>query len=523
MLVPIRVRLGRAAGAVAPAGGPRRRRAALAAAAMSLLAVSLVAGQAQASMNQANVTGANAARAAVLAASASNSPASASTSAELVIPSVAPAGIAGFAGSWGTAETGPDGGLDQSEFPDPDAVQRYLSAATAPRSPRAWLTRRSGPPAPTSCTSTGRACARAARGTLTVTNHGRGAAADSVVSDVLPAGLMVTGAPGGCTLSGRALTCDLGTLAPGATRTVTLDTTVTAAAGSAVQNCANATTTTADPDQGNNSACAQAIVPVPPARADLAVSKVGPGLLVAGDIARYRITVTNHGPQTARDVVMTDVLAESLTAAGSRLCAGTGRTISCSIGTLEPGESRSVVLATRVAPDADPGSVTGNCASAVSAAFDPDQANGHSCAETIVERPPTAPDDADLAVTKSASASVLPGNAIRYTLAVVNYGPGAAHDTFVGDTIPAGLFSVTTPAGCTLSDRILNCRLGSLAPGATRTFTLTGTLTTSAAPNSVVENCMVAYTTTPEKSPVNNAACTRTLVQAGPPTVPVTG
>jgi hypothetical protein len=124
---------GRIRGAVP--GRTRRRAAMVTAGALSLLAVCLLPGQGQAGTT------------AAIARASSTSPASSSTSAELVIPAVPAAGIGAFAGSWGTSETGPDGGSDSSSFADPDGVLSYLSAATHTSStygvvaPTVWFAR----------------------------------------------------------------------------------------------------------------------------------------------------------------------------------------------------------------------------------------------------------------------------------------------------------------------------------------------------------------------------------------------
>jgi len=63
---------------------------------------------------------------------------------------------------------------------------------------------------------------------LTAHNDGGGAAADVELTDTIPAGLTVTSVPAGCTLTAGTLHCPLGTLAPGETRTVTLQATADA-------------------------------------------------------------------------------------------------------------------------------------------------------------------------------------------------------------------------------------------------------------------------------------------------------
>jgi uncharacterized repeat protein (TIGR01451 family) len=369
--------------------------------------------------------------------------------------------------------------------------------------------------------------------TLTVTNHGPDHAEAATVTDVMPVGLTLTRVPAGCTLAGRTLTCDLGTLTSGATRIITLDARVSGDAGTAIENCATAETSTPDSDLANNASCAQTEIEQPPPaiEADLAVFKTGPGVARPGDTLRYTFTVTSFGPDKAVDATVTDVLAESLTVlAAPPGCSVSGRTVTCDVGTMAVGESKPITLLTRLARDAQPGTLTGNCATAASPTHDPDLANGASCAQTIVIRPLPDPDvdlpafqDADLAIVKTGPASVRRGDEISYTLTVVNRGPEAAGDTVIGDVLPDELFGTAVPVGCTLDGQLLGCRLGTLQPGATRTFTLTGTLAVNAVPDSEVENCAVTYTTTAESTLTSNASCAHTQVQPGPPTVPVTG
>lgn len=64
--------------------------------------------------------------------------------------------------------------------------------------------------------------------TLQVTNPGASAADAVVLTDVLPSGVTFVSADAPCTYAGTTVTCAFGTLAPGATRTVTIKATVTA-------------------------------------------------------------------------------------------------------------------------------------------------------------------------------------------------------------------------------------------------------------------------------------------------------
>jgi hypothetical protein len=91
---------------------------------------------------------------------------------------------------------------------------------------------------------------------LLVTNNGPDAATNVSVTDSLPAGITLSSATPGCSPgagSGGTITCTLGTVAAGSTRTVILN--VTAAVGVAGQidhNVATATSDTFDPNSSDN-------------------------------------------------------------------------------------------------------------------------------------------------------------------------------------------------------------------------------------------------------------------------------
>ena len=102
--------------------------------------------------------------------------------------------------------------------------------------------------------------------TGTVTNNGPATAHNVVLTDTLPAGLEVSSAYcnvgpcqtaassslGDCTVSGSKVTCNLGTLAPGATATATIP--VQATAPGSLVDTATVTATEADPNTTNNTA-----------------------------------------------------------------------------------------------------------------------------------------------------------------------------------------------------------------------------------------------------------------------------
>ena len=212
------------------------------------------------------------------------------------------------------------------------------------------------------------------RYTLVLTNEGSTAAQDVVVSDPIPAHTTFVSASQD---SGPALT--LSTPPAGGTGTFTATTPLLAAgaqaiftvivqvdadaAGQTIINQAHVSTTSADANIGNNDGIA--IKSVDAGTADLSVTKsvAGTGPFAPGSNVTFTITVSNAGPNWARNVTATDVLP-----AGSTListtptqgsCSGTGPVV-CTLGTIPlPGSaSITLVLQTSATPASQSNSVT---------------------------------------------------------------------------------------------------------------------------------------------------------------------
>lgn len=228
--------------------------------------------------------------------------------------------------------------------------------------------------------------------TLTLTNAGPNAAANVVVTDVLPASLLfvsiTTPAGFSCTTpavgANGTITCNAATLANGATATFTL--TVRVASGStsgSVTNSASASSSTSDPNGGNSTSAAGAVV-LAPASADLSVTKTtGSTSVTPGNTITYTITVSNAGPSQATNVVVTDTLPPSLqyvlATPSQGSCSGT-TTVTCNMGTLNSGASATVTL--QVQAVATSGTIT-NSASAVATESDPNSANNSGSAPPV--------------------------------------------------------------------------------------------------------------------------------------------
>ncbi|WP_188711475.1 DUF11 domain-containing protein, partial [Alteromonas lipolytica] len=142
--------------------------------------------------------------------------------------------------------------------------------------------------------------------TLTVSNTGPDAATNVVVTDPLPAGFTFVSTDGSYNATTGLWT--VGSLASGATATLTIVATTTDS--SAVTNTASVTADQTELDSSDNADSAT----VDAQAIDLAISKAvdnaAPNL---GDNVSFTLTVSNSGPDAATNVVVTDPLPAGFT------------------------------------------------------------------------------------------------------------------------------------------------------------------------------------------------------------------
>lgn len=313
---------------------------------------------------------------------------------------------------------------------------------------------------------------------LDVSNLGTSPAADSVVRFAVPADLVVDAASFDprCVLDDGDVVCTLGTVGPGAsivpilvkgsvslgTRSTTIDT--------------NAVVSTSEPeaDHGNNAAATS--TPVTNV-VDLRVTVVAtPTSVGAGDTLTLTSTVSNAGPGTPTNPVLTVVIPDGTTFVSADpgcTYADATRTVTCTLdpAALEPGESvvRSLVVTVGPRP-VDPLTAT----AVVTTPNDADLTNNTS---TVVV-PVLA--YSGLSIVKTIDRpQATPGETVTYTLTVSNAGPASARDVVVTDALPAGTtYAAANAAGgtCTHAGPDVSCDLGTVAAGTTRVVTIAATV-----------------------------------------------
>ncbi|HEX4824477.1 MAG TPA: hypothetical protein VFV19_09195 [Candidatus Polarisedimenticolaceae bacterium] len=347
--------------------------------------------------------------------------------------------------------------------------------------------------------------------TITVTNSGTAVATSATLSDPLPASVAfqsVQTTLGACNQSAGTVACNFGDMAVGASATVTVVVTPSAAAEPSIDNTATAATTATDPVPANDAATATTNV-VPPPTADLSIALAdSPDPVNAGSNVTYTASVTNAGPDPATTVVATVAVP-----AGAAFVSATGTgwacnfalpTVTCTRATLAVGAAPAIAVVV-TAPASGP--LAGGAA--VSAAeADPTLPNTATATTAVT---PVA----DLSITNTdAPDPVGVGAALTYTITVTNHGPSNATAVAVTDAIPAGTtFQSAAGSGwtCAFAAPTVTCTRPTLAVAAAPAITLTVTAPSSGGAISDTASVSAGET---DPVPANNSATAGTNVTA---------
>ncbi len=336
--------------------------------------------------------------------------------------------------------------------------------------------------------------------TIQVTNNGPSTATNVVVNDVLPAGLTFETANPPADYNSTTGVWTVGTLASGASVTLSIVAKVTQA--TAITNSATVSSSITDLTPANNTSS----VTITGQQADLAVSKsVDKTNAAIGTQVVFTVQVHNNGPSSTSGVIINDLLPTGLGYVSSNPNQGSYNQTSgeWTVGSLANGATATITI-TAIVNQA--GALNNTANVGASDRPDPNSANNTSSAGVNGEQ-------ADLALTKIVdNATPNVGTNVSFTIQVTNNGPSTATNVVINDSLPAGLSFFSATPSADYNSTTGDWTVASLANGASATLTIVATVTQ---PGAITNSILV--TTADQQDPLsanNTASVTVTGQQA---------
>ncbi len=318
--------------------------------------------------------------------------------------------------------------------------------------------------------------------TLSYGNTGNDSAANTMLTDVLPGNVLFVSASDGGTYdaSSRTVTWSLGSLAAGATGTVTLSVQVGAPLANGTQLLNNAAIN-ADNAQPTAASAVTTVNshPVMTLTKQADNEQVSPGATV-----NYTLSYANTGNDQATALVLTDTLAANtsfVSASNGGSYEAGSNTVTWNLGDLAAGAAGTVTVTVTVASPLPDGTPLINSATA-----NADNAQPVSASVTVqVNSQPV------LTLTKSVDQPTsAPGQTLNFTISYGNTGDDSAFDVVLVDPLPPGTTFVSASAGGSHDPATgtVTWTLGTLAAGASGSVTVSVQLPTPMPDGSVVVN-----------------------------------
>ncbi len=347
--------------------------------------------------------------------------------------------------------------------------------------------------------------------TIVVTNDGPSDATGVFVEDELPTGLSFTGGnvegdAAAVTITNGIVTADVGDLASGQSKTVTINVDVASNAPDTIDNSATVgNTPDTDAVTGNDSDNAVTTVE---RQVDLAITKTASANPIAGNVMTFTFLVENVGTGDARNVTVTDTLNDSFTFdAFNALTSGatldrTGQDLEFDLDTLAAGDDLTFTVDVLIDPTVVDNTQIPNTAVVTTSDTDTVAGNNSSTVPVTVAR------QIDLTVTKDDNVTDgIPGQQITYNLTASNNGPSDASNVRIIDTLPAefNLLSVVANGSTHVnSNGVSTFTIGDLAAGESFSVSISGRID-AAATGELINEARVEGTET-ESNPDNNDA-----------------
>ncbi|MDQ1572067.1 MAG: hypothetical protein QOF79_2741 [Actinomycetota bacterium] len=384
---------------------------------------------------------------------------------------------------------------------------------------------------------------------ITITNNGPSRADHVQITDAIPADVLdaVASSPQGvCTIAAGSLTCDLPTLATGATWVIDVSGTLSAQfVAPVLTNSATTTATSPDPVSTNNTATVDLGNDARLVTTKSVVNLSGNSPALPGDVVQYSVSTRNAGGVPADQAVATDVLPVGLSlVAGSITLSNAGvasprtetvgddavdysaatRTVTARLGASAtaslagsvPAQGISV-LSFRATIDVSAAATTVMNQAGVNYT-DPIAADPTTTLSSASNATSTAVAPAvDLAVTAEFTSATVAGSTTSIEFTVTNNGPDVEPAASLTGDVPSALdfATVTLEDGtpCSISAGTFTCDLGSLVVGASRMVTIAGVIDSATAAGETIGSQATAGSTLADYATANNSATAEATVE----------
>ncbi|MBI1853880.1 MAG: DUF11 domain-containing protein [Planctomycetes bacterium] len=310
---------------------------------------------------------------------------------------------------------------------------------------------------------------------IVVSNPSTSDLANVTVTDTLPGGFTnIQESDPQCSVAAQTLTCNLGTLAGGASRTINFTAVISNSAIGTLVNSAHVTGSFGGSTVSHDCQ-AQVDVVIPCVSCDKKVSLDGVNFFASvtaapGQTVSFRVQITNCGTASLTTVTLSDTLPAGYTnvqVISPGACSAAGNAITCSnLGPLGPGAM--VVVRYRATVSANSGTLTNTAT--VNGSIPP-ATSQDQCSAQVTVQPPCIQCVKEVSLDGTnyfGSLNVTTANAaLFWRITVTNCGQIALNGVTLHDVLPASLVNVSTSDGrCSVFGNTVDCNLGTLAGGA---------------------------------------------------------
>ena len=273
--------------------------------------------------------------------------------------------------------------------------------------------------------------------TITVVNFGTGTAKGIIVSSIVPGTLTYVSQTGGLLKLGSLLTGTLDSLVKDGVKVYTYISVLNTNSETVV--AAGGTTTTKDPNPSNNNGTGSGTATINKGNSDTTVADVAVVITSdkttakVGDNINFLLSLTNNGPATAKQVVLTNLMPVGMTfvssSTGQKL---TGGAITISLDSLQKGEVKTYAYVARMNVKTN---VTNTAI--VTSLKDNVASNNASFVTINSDTTGTTKDEAELALLLTADKQLIgKDDVVTFIIKLTNNGPKVATNVVIDNILP---------------------------------------------------------------------------------------